>query len=284
MKYNLLVLFSVFIAQVSLSQNTDLNPNRTKKGSLYFYWGWNQDWFSKSDLHFSGADYDFTLKDVVAADRQSDFSIDAYLNPTVMTIPQYNFRIGYYFKDNWDISFGIDHMKYVMKNYQTVKISGEINTGRSNYDGSYDNDDILLNEDFLKFEHTDGLNYLNIELRHTDNILDKNRVQINLIEGLGSGILFPKTNTTLWGTDRYDEFHLAGYGIGAILGVNFTFFNGFFIQSEVKGGFIDLPDVRTTSSPADKASQNFFFSQVNVVFGGIIQTKREPKSLKSALY
>ncbi len=39
MKYNLLVLFSVFIAQVSLSQNTDLNPNRTKKGSLYFYWG-----------------------------------------------------------------------------------------------------------------------------------------------------------------------------------------------------------------------------------------------------
>ncbi len=167
------------------------------------------------------------MKDVVAADRQSDFSIDAYLNPTVMTIPQYNFRIGYYFKDNWDISFGIDHMKYVMKNYQTVKISGEINTGRSNYDGSYDNDDILLNEDFLKFEHTDGLNYLNIELRHTDNILDKNRVQINLIEGLGSGILFPKTNTTLWGADRYDEFHLAGYGIGAILGVNFTFFQWF---------------------------------------------------------
>ena len=28
-----------------------------------------------------------------------------------MTIPQYNFRLGYYLNDHWNVSLGIDHMK-----------------------------------------------------------------------------------------------------------------------------------------------------------------------------
>jgi len=37
--------------------------------------------------------------------------------------------------------------------------------------------------------------------------------------------------------------------------------------SELKGGFIHMPDIRTTLIPIDKASQHFFFSQANIVFG-----------------
>ena len=53
------------------------------------------------------------------------------------------------------VSLGIDHMKYVMKNNQTVKINGEINTG-GGFDGTYKNSEIVLTEEFLTFEHTDA--------------------------------------------------------------------------------------------------------------------------------
>jgi hypothetical protein len=53
-------------------------------------------------------------------------------------------------------------MKYVMRNYQDVTINGQINVG-SGYDGSYSGETINLKPNFLQFEHTDGLNYENIE-------------------------------------------------------------------------------------------------------------------------
>jgi len=51
------------------------------------------------------------LNQGVAKDRQTPFSLNAYLNPTLITIPQYNFRIGYFISKNYDISFGVDRIE-----------------------------------------------------------------------------------------------------------------------------------------------------------------------------
>ena len=88
----------------------------------------------------------------MAKDRQTPFSLNAYLNPTLITIPQYNFRIGYFISKNYDISFGVDHMKYVVQSDQTVKISGYISSTETEYDGEYDNDDIIIEEGFLNLD------------------------------------------------------------------------------------------------------------------------------------
>ena len=61
-----------------------------------------------------GDDYDFTLYDVAAEDRQTPWDPGVYLNPGSITIPQTVARIGYYFHDHWNLSVGVDHMKYVM--------------------------------------------------------------------------------------------------------------------------------------------------------------------------
>ncbi|MFD2917240.1 hypothetical protein [Psychroserpens luteus] len=241
---------------------------KVEKGELYFYWGWNRSWYNNSDIHFKGKDYNFTLSDVKAKDRQTPFSIDKYLNPGNATIPQYNFRIGYYFKDNYSLSIGIDHMKYVVVQNQQVLIDGTISNTSSSYDGSYTNESIILAEDFLKFEHTDGLNYLNVDIRKDFNLINKNKsIAIDGLAGVGLGILIPRTNTTLLNNERYDEFHLSGYGLNGLTGLKTTFFNWFFIQSELKGGYINMPNIRTTRFTADSASQNFLFAQANIVFG-----------------
>ena len=100
---------------------------------------------------------------------------------------------------------------------------------------------------------------------------NSDKVQINLTEGLGAGVLLPKTNTRLLGKERYDEFHLAGYGLSAKVGLNFTFFKHFFIQTELKGGYIDMNDIRTTKYTSDSASQHFWFLQRIISFGGIFK-------------
>ncbi|MEZ4886223.1 MAG: hypothetical protein R3E32_15925 [Chitinophagales bacterium] len=271
MKYIGIFLLLLFVNHSCFSQTTINQTNR--KGDFYFYWGWNWDWYGKSDIAFKGDDHDFVLTKVVAKDRQSQFKL-GYFNPSTATIPQYNFRIGYFITDKYSITFGIDHMKYVVQANQTVKINGNIHDTGKGYDGNYNNEEILISLDFLKFEHTDGLNYINTELRRIDQIFEAKDIRIGFVRGLGMGVLLPKTNVTLWNSERYDEFHLAGYGFSALAGVNVAFGRTFFVQSELKGGYINLPDIRTTSSELDEAHQHFFFSQLNIVFGATLSSKK----------
>lgn len=245
------------------------------KGKIYIYWGGNRDFFSKSDIRFQGDGYDFTLHDVKAEDKPKGWHID-YINPARMTIPQTNLRIGYFISDKYNISLGVDHMKYVMYQDKKVKYSGYY-PDRGAYGEDIEDGFVLLTEDFLTFEHTDGLNYINFEINRFDDISkifgirDSDKIQVNLTEGVGVGVLFPKSNTKLLGKDRYDEFHVSGYGLSAKAGLNVTFFKHFFVQTEFKGGYIHMPDIRTTYDKADKASQSFYFGQTIIAFGGIFR-------------
>ncbi len=145
-----------------------------------------------------------------ATDRQSSYSTKLYFGAKTFTIPQYNARLGYFFKDNWEISIGTDHMKYVVEQNQTVPISGYIENTNTIYDDLYENDKVKLEREFLLFEHTDGLNYVNAALRHSFKLVENNKIKFRSLEGVGLGILVPRTNATLLGKKRYDEFHFSG--------------------------------------------------------------------------
>lgn len=265
MKAVLIVLS--FITLSTFAQDKSLVWTPHKKGTFYIYWGWNRGAYTKSDITFTGNDYNFTLHKVIANDRQSPFRTNIYFNPKNITIPQYNLRLGYYFKDKYEISFGSDHMKYVMKNDQTVKMDGSIQNSGTSHDGTYNNSDKVLTRDFLLFEHTDGLNYLNIEVRRSDLIWEKKWFTFSGNYGIGAGALMPKTNCTLLANKRNDEFHLAGWGTGIVGSLKFNFFKYFFLQCEAKYGFIAMPDIRTTEFTADRAKQHFWFMQYNATFG-----------------
>jgi len=80
--------------------------------------------------------------------------------------------------------------------------------------------------------------------------------------------------------ERYDEYYLSGYGISSAIGIILNFINILFIQPEFKGGFMNKPDVRTTSSATDRGSQSFLFSQFNAVFGSMINLNRKTRATK----
>ena len=282
MKHPILMVVLTFcvFSQYTFSQETVENPEKytsKNKGKFYVFWGGNRESYSKSDIRFKGADYDFTIYNVSAHDKPKGYHID-YVNPARMTIPQTNLRIGYFINDHYNISIGLDHMKYVMYNDRRVDYSGYYpEEGNNTFGETISDDELLLTEDFLLFEHTDGLNYINTEISRVDDISgliglpNTDKFQINVTEGIGGGFLYPKTNTTLLGKDRYDEFHISGYGLSAKVGLNFTFFKYFFIQTELKGGYINMNDIKTTKSSADSASQEFWFLQRIITVGGIFR-------------
>lgn len=273
LKYLILVLA---ISNSGFAQEQPLNQyTQSNKGKFFIYWGGNRDYYSKSDIHFKGENYDFTLQDVVADDKPKGWHID-YVNPARMTIPQTNLRVGYFISDNVNISLGVDHMKYVMRQNQVVNYTGEY-PNRGSYGEAIHPNQVLLTEDFLTFEHTDGLNYVNAEITYVYDfsrwvgIHNTDKVQLNFNAGVGGGVLYPKSNSKVLGKERYDNFHVSGFGISAKAGLNFTFFKHFFIQTELKQGYINMPNIRTTVSTSDKASQNFTFLETVIAVGGIFR-------------
>lgn len=263
-----LLFFSFF--SDSTGQTKPIEPSKLsshKKGNMFFFWGWNKEKYSTSDIHFWGNNYDFTLLDVVAKDKQTHFDPEMYFGITNITIPQYNWRVGYYLTDKYQISVGFDHMKYVMVNDQPSTINGYIHNSGTQYDGDYSNQSFKIAQDFLLFEHTDGLNYINSEIRRNDEIWGNKNIKISVNEGIGMGVLFPKTNSTLMHNDRNDEWHVSGFGIAAVGALQARFLKYIFVQSELKAGYINMPDIKTTKYNSDRASQQFEFFQYNIVFG-----------------
>ena len=144
----LFVTVSVFSQETIKIQDKYTAHN---KGKFFVSWGGNRETYSKSDITFKGISYDFTINDATAHDKPKGWHID-YINPGRMTIPQTNFRIGYFVNDHYSVAIGVDHMKYVMRNDQAVTINGNINTG-GDFDGTYNNDEYAkFNQEITKVQ------------------------------------------------------------------------------------------------------------------------------------
>ncbi|MCX2475115.1 hypothetical protein OQZ33_12325 [Pedobacter sp. MC2016-05] len=256
--------------------NPEHKRNFSRKGDFYFHWGYNNSWYGKSDIQFQGPNYDFKLHDVVAHDRQSRLGWD-YLNPSLITVPQYNIRVGYFIKDNYSISIGWDHMKYVMDIPQTVAITGKIganitpeNTPTGALAGTYNGQMINVKESMLTYEHTDGFNYANVEVERYDDIwvAPGGNTSLTLETGLGAGLMVPRTEAHLFGLGRNNHFSISGYGISAKVGLKFYVWKNVYLQNSTKFGATNLTRVHTTGwDEFDKASQKINYIENLTVIG-----------------
>ncbi len=266
---SLFVYTCSFMCTIAFAQEP---PKLHLRHRVFAYWGYNRAQFSASNIHFEGPGYDFILHDVVANDAPKPFSLAVYADPADLTLPQYNYRVGWFFNEHWAFSLGMDHMKYVVAQNQSVRITGTISDQRSpEYAGSEDHM-ITLSDDFLIYEHTDGLNLLSADADHFDRLSTSRNGKnaLFLTEGLFVGPVIPRSDVRLFGVGINNKFHLAGYGAGAQLGIFALLNNRFFARAVIKGGYIELPSVLTTGTHEDRARQRFWFVEENVVIGVLI--------------
>jgi hypothetical protein len=201
---------------------------------------------------------------VKAKERPTPFSVKGYFALKNLSIPQYNYRIGYYLTSNLGISVGLDHMKYVVTKLQTVKISGTIGEKASaKYAGVYEQKEMVLNTDFLVFEHTDGLNLLSVDVEklYPMKAFAKNRFRLNGQIGGGGGIVIPRTDARLFERGANNPFHLAGWGTNVKAGLKLDILKHFFLQTEIRTGFIRLSDILISHPETQRAKQNIIFGQ-----------------------
>lgn len=242
-----------------------------RTGKMTLAWGYNRAFFSKSDIHLSGDGYDFVLRKVKAKDFPSPFKPDVYFGPTSLTIPQFNARAGYFITDKISLSFGYDHMKYVVEQYQDVLIDGYISHKRNiDYPGIYENSTITIQPDFLRYEHTDGLNYFSLEADYFHTLWKhpSGKHTLSCYGGGGGGFILPRSDVSIFDETAANIFHVAGFGASVNAGVRFDFYKHFFFQMAGKSGFISLPDVITHYSKGEKAAQRFGFVETFFQLGG----------------
>lgn len=255
-----------------------------RKENIFFYWGYNRSAYTNSDIHFWGDGYDFSISNVSAADQPTT-TFKAYIVPTTFTVPQYNYRIGYYFNDKTFISLGEDHMKYAIEK-QVTRLTGYVDSG--NNIGNYNNTEVLVGEEsemevsiidslpqgfVSEFEHCDGLNDVSFELGRIEQLwIAKNaKHALAAIGTVGFGMVVPDTDADVLGLTPYHNqtrktYHLAGYSFSASIGLEFNFYKNFFLQTRLKCGYMNLSDINTTVE-GGKASQHFSFIEPMLVVG-----------------
>ena len=235
--------------------------SRLGKGTIYFSWGYNRDYFTKSDIHFkdSGSgDYNFTLYDLKAKDRSGLKD----LLKTTIAIPQYVYRLGYYFNNKKDLGIEInfDHAKYVVVNNQAAHLKGTIH-------GIYYDLDTIVSNGLLRFEHTNGANFLMINLLKRQNLLvsANKKHWLSAIVKPGAGIVIPKTDVAILGDHLDNKFHIAGYIVGAEAGLHYDLYKHAFIEFIGKGTFANYLNVLVVGT--GKAKHHFFTGQLIVNAG-----------------
>lgn len=242
------------------------------EGTLFGYWGYNRSGYTPSNMRFVGPGYDFTLKGAVAYDNPEKFDASVYFNPSKITIPQFNARIGYYFKDHWAISFGYDHMKYIFADNNSVLLSGTIDEGiDENWSGTYNAEPVTTDRESFHYENSDGLNYLRLELTRTDmlfNVGDRDWFALSTNAGLSAGGLLSFNDYTFGGRKDVRTISMSGYGISAHLGLRFEFLRHVFLQTSLGGGLNHQLKVKTRpNDPSSYARHAYGYIEFNTVLG-----------------
>ncbi len=203
---------------------------------MYIQWGYNTEWYTKSNIRvIMPGGTDFTLHNAKAHDRPD---LDAiYKKPLDVSIPQYNYRLGFYLnkKHSRALEINFDHAKYIVTDGQRVRVSGTIDGKR------VDGDSTLNPATFLHFEHTDGANWLHINYVQQQTLLmkkKKNTPLLTFIWKAGAGINIPRSDFTWKGDRLNNNFHVAGYNFGAEAGVRFYPLKKFFLEFTGKTGYV----------------------------------------------
>ncbi len=260
MKKVIISLILTFFVQFSFAQKGKL-----LKG-MYIQWGYNKEWYTKSTIHFRLANGDnFKLINAKAKDKPDLEAV--YKNPGDISIPQYNYRLGFYLnnKRTKSIELNFDHIKYVVTDGQKVRVKGIINGVQVNADS------VLNPTNFLHFEHTDGGNLLHINYVQ-QKTLYKNRANtrplLNLIWKLGAGINIPRSDFTYKGDRFNNKFHISGYNVSAEAGARLYIFKKLFLEGTGKTGYVRYVNAlaNTTKLIGNRVSHGFgYFEFIGLI-------------------
>lgn len=216
------------MAAQSVSAQTGGNWKFVKNGSFYLSWGYNTEWYTRSTVHVKQPSLgnDYKLVNVRAHDHPG---WDEGLFSKAMTIPQYNYRLGYFFNEKQDLAIEInfDHTKYIITDGQQVNIKG-------NFNGQKVNSTREFSEKEGSFYYlNNGANFLLFNLVKKFKLVKPgpaNNLKLDLLAKAGVGPVIPHVENSFWGQKNEPGFQIGGWNTGIETAFRLTAFRYAYLE------------------------------------------------------
>jgi hypothetical protein len=227
-------LFTVLLAICGVSyclvaQSPDTTKHKKfhviNNGRFYGSWGYNMEWYTHSNITVDQPQLnnDFAYEDLSAHDRIGWNNL-FHVQPT---IPQYNYRIGYFFdeKQLWGIEISFDHTKYVVYQGNNAEVKGTLN-------GRQVDTTILINQSTLYWQLNNGANWfdLNITRKLPIYSTSDNKFVLYALVKAGTGPNVPHVDDVIFGHQNIDHFQYGGWNVGTEALIRATFFQYAFVE------------------------------------------------------
>ena len=248
------------------------NWSFAKNGSLYFSWGYNKEWYTPSTVHIRQASLgnDYKMVRVKGHDHPG---WDEGLLSIPFTIPQYNYRLGYFFNEKQDLAIEInfDHTKYIISDNQDVHIKGQFEGNKaditrhfSEAEGSY----YYLNN---------GANFLLFNLVKRFPLVQpgkKNNFKLDLLAKAGIGPVIPHVQNSLFGQKNEPGFQIGGWNTGVETAFRLTAFKYVYLELAQKFDYARYSNLKVYEG---RARQSFGCYELILNLGFTLPTGKRNK-------
>ncbi len=198
------IITFIFLSVFSLFAKAQTTNPYTSR--MYLAWGYNKEWYGSSTIKISqpslGNDYE--LRDITGNDR---IGWDKLFQHEI-TIPQYNYRFGFFLKKHPSVGFefNFDHTKYQMTPGQYAHVVGTINN-------QHVDTNMYIQDDFYYWKLNNGANFfcINVMKRFYVAGTKNGKVKLFNLYKAGLGPTVPHVENTLRGKENDKGFQFGGF-------------------------------------------------------------------------
>jgi hypothetical protein len=209
------------------------DTRKKRKGELYFSWGYNTEWYTHSNVNINQPSLgnDFTFIGISGHDHKG-WDNGIFSQP--VSIPQYNYRIGYIFNTakQLGVEINFDHTKFIFADNQMTHVKGIM--GDKPFDGTVFFSDSSGGKDSSSYYYlNNGANFLLFNIVKGWPLYSNKKGTIR-IEGYGKfgvGPVIPHVQNKFFDQpENSPHFQLGGWNIGLEGDIRAYLFNWVYIE------------------------------------------------------
>ena len=225
------------------------SKHSNRKGEFYFSWGYNKEWYTRSNVHVVQPELgnNYTFRNIRAHDNPG---WDKGIFDRAMTIPQYNYRIGYFFNKEKGLAIEInfDHTKYII-DHQDAHYKG-MKGGKA-----VDSSIAFTQENGFYYFLNNGANFLlfNIVKRWGLYQSSNSNFKLDALGKAGVGPVIPHVENSFFGNKNKPHFQIGGWNVGVETAIKATFFNTVFLEVSQKVDYARYSNLKIYKGTAKHA-------------------------------
>ncbi len=264
----LLSVVLLTVCSAAAFAQTEQKQKKKRAGAIYASWGYNTAQYTLSTLHVKQPSLgnDYQLVNVKAHDNKG---WDKDLLKQQITIPQYNYRLGYYFNEKQDLAIEInfDHVKYIIADNQRMKIKGTMNNA------AIDEELYFSRTTGFYYFLNNGANFLLFDFVKRLGIyrsLDRN-LQVDFTGKAGIGPVIPHVENSLFGMKNNKGFQIGGWNTGLEAAIRVTLMKYAYLEFAQKLDYARYSHLRVHEG---RARQSFGTYETILSLGVILPTSK----------